>query len=62
MRGKRRLRDEKVGGSYRIGLSDGSLGHSLREVRRGLDRGHGGRPELMFMIVVIAVIVSKRRC
>ena len=29
-------------GSYGIGITDGSLGHTLRKIRRGLDRSHGG--------------------
>ena len=30
------------GRSYRIGLSDGSLGETLGKVGRGLNRSHGG--------------------
>lgn len=32
----------KLGKSYGIGLSDGSLGETLRKVGRSLDRSHGG--------------------
>ncbi len=33
---------KESGRSYCISLSDGSLGHALRQIRRSLDRSHGG--------------------